>query len=35
MQNEGIFAIVRKGGTIKSGDTVETSLPLEGKVSSD
>ena len=35
MPTEGIFAIVRKGGTIKSGDTVETSLPLEGNVSSD
>ncbi len=31
MPTEGVFAIVRKGGTIKPGDTVETSLPLKGK----
>ena len=31
MPTEGIFTVVRKGGTVKPGDTVETSLPLEGK----
>lgn len=31
MPTEGIFTVVRKGGTVKPGDTIKTSLPLEGK----